>query len=57
MSRTSFFKNKTPPKRDDPKAPLLDQQNKESQQGDYGSDYNLSCAITINAREGNIAVI
>ena len=32
----------------DPKAPLLEQQNKISQQHDYGSKANLSCAIIIN---------
>ena len=52
MSRTLFFKNKTPLKRDDTKAPLLEQQNTISQQRDYGSDSNLSCAITINAERG-----
>ena len=35
MSRTSFFKNKIPLKRDDAKAPLLEQQDKISQQHDY----------------------
>ena len=52
MSRTSFFKNKSPVKGYDPKAPLLEQQNKISQQHDYGSQSNLSCAITINENRG-----